>query len=108
MDFIFDMTVENPEKDNCIGLVFRGYRNFYKQDDKIELKQGIRLLKRKSCSGCKDCRYLLDYVNEAMSCNTLIFPEIEDGVEYSIRITNVTTDWESGIVYDWDMEIYKL
>jgi len=108
-DFKFDLvTVENPEKDHCIGLIFRGYRNFYMQGGKIELKQGIRLLKRKSCPGCNDCEYLLEDANESISCGSLIFPEIEDGAEYSVRNTNIRTDWESGMVDSWDTEVYKL
>lgn len=56
-DFKFD---EEPidELGDCKGLVFRGYRNEYFHKGTYEIKQGIRLLKRKSCPGCEHCDWM--------------------------------------------------
>jgi len=36
----------------------------------------------------------------------LIFPQIEDGALYSIRVTNQCVDWEGESSYD--LEVYKI
>ena len=104
-DFEF-LYKDQPE--TCIGLTFRGYRNFYYQDGRLELKQGIRLLKRKSCPGCEKCGWMLDELKELLYCDSVIMPEIEHGNLYSIRTINVSRDWETGYVDDYDIEIYEV
>jgi len=57
---MFDILKAIPNKKenekSCKGLIFRGYSNFFAHnEEKIELKAGIKLLKRKSCSGCEQC-----------------------------------------------------
>lgn len=99
---------EKSDEIQCKGLVFRGYRNSYYKDGKFELKQGIKLLKRKSCPGCEQCGYLLDDLKEFAGTDSLIIPDIKDFKEYSVRVTNIHTDWESGMVDDWDLEIFEI
>ena len=99
---------ELPEGEKCRGLFFRGYHSTYYQDGKFERKEGIRLLKKMSCPGCKNCGYLLDDVQDFIYGGGLIFPEIKHGALYSIHYTNFSKDWESGIVDDYDLEIYEV
>lgn len=95
--------------DECRGLWFRGYSNIFYSDGRFEKKQGIRLLKRRSCKGCYKCHLLLHNAREMMSYGNLIFPdEIKDGGLYTIQVTNIHKDWESGYVDDWDIEIVEV
>ncbi len=95
--------------EDCKGLVYRGYVNEFYFDGRYELKQGLRKLKKKSCPGCYHCGYLEDEMNEFISMDTrIIIPEIEHGELYTLTISNVSRDWESGIADDWDMEFIKI
>ena len=113
--------VLNP-KPVCKGLFFRGYKNTFWSDGRYETKQGFRLLKRKSCKGWEECdsydgedsktmrcdHWLLDDMRDMIDIDGVIMPEVEDGALYTLRMTNVETDWESGIVDGWDYEFYKV
>lgn len=70
--------------------------------------QGLRLLKRKSCKGCDQCGYLRDDLHERMCDEGIILPEIEHDALYTIKVTNVSHDYESGFVDDWDLEAVKI
>jgi hypothetical protein len=104
--------LENPlhPKEECKGLFFRGYHSIFwdSKQHKLETKSGLRLLKRKSCKGCEKCGFFLDTINEMMNCGGLIIPEIEDWGTYSIRVTNINKDWETGLVDDYDLEFYEV
>jgi hypothetical protein len=104
-NLIFDVTVVS---NSCIGLVFKGYKSLFKVKNRVELRQGIRLLKRQSCPGCSNCMWLMDDINESIACGNVIFPEIENEKLYSVRMVNISRDWESGFVDDYDLEIYLL
>jgi len=107
MEFKLD-EVETETLDQCKGLVFRGYSNTFYSNGRIERKEGIKLLKRMSCSGCSCCGWILDYINESIDCDCIIFPDIQDGQLYSIRMINMSRDWETGYIDDFDLEIYQL
>ena len=109
---LFDLKSElNTDKQpKCKGLVFRGFNNFYFNDVTgiICNKQYIKLLKRKSCSGCEHCSWIFDEIYDIMDCENLIFPEIENEKLYTISVTNVSRDYETGYVDDYDLEIVEL
>lgn len=90
----------------CKGLFFRGFKSRFLQNGRFEEKQGIRLLKRTSCPGCDKCYRTIDDMIERT--DAIIMPEIENGALYTVRVTNQSTDWETGYVDDWDIEIVKL
>lgn len=106
----------------CKGLFFRGYSTMFFHDNRIERKEGLRLLKKKSCKGGELCNsykddhfqsyrcdhWFLDEMSESIACECLIMPEIEDGKLYSVRITNMTHDFESGYCDDFDVEFFKV
>lgn len=96
------------EPKECKGLFFRGYLQEYWTGEKYEIKQGFKLLKRKSCPGCFQCRCTKDEIRELIGSGSIITPDIKDGALYSIRITNRHTDWESGIIDDWDLEFFEV
>lgn len=103
-----DMLKTEEKPPPCKGLVFRGYVNNFFSGGKIEMSQGLRLLKRKSCPGCMQCGSMLDDLHEFMCDEGIIMPDIEPGKLYGVRVTNLSRDYESGYVDSWDVEAYKL
>jgi hypothetical protein len=99
-------------KNECKGLVFRGYASsFYDiKRGRVEWREGIRLLKKKSCPGCEECGGMLDSLPDMIYCQGVISPEggIEDGKLYTMTVTNISKDCESGIVDDWDLQIIQV
>ena len=87
--------LQSEVKPECKGLVFRGYNSSFIKGNHIGNRQGIKLLKRKSCSGCVSCDSALEYLAEDMG-NNRILPEIEHGKLYSLRWVDDGTDWETG------------
>jgi hypothetical protein len=96
------------EDEGCKGLVFIGRCSVYIRNNTVTRKETITLLKRKSCKGCADCGWMMDAVNEAILNGTLILPTIEEGQLYTVTISNISRDRETGIVDDWDVEIIKI
>jgi hypothetical protein len=101
---------KKKEVEVCKGLVFRGYTSTWTSyvQGKIETKQGVRLLKKKSCPGCNQCSWLLDAVDDIIYSDGLIMPTIEHGALYSIIVVNESRDFESGICDGFDLEIIKI
>ena len=106
LDFNID---ESAPQIACKGLVFRGYNNkFVTSDRRIGNHQGVRLLKKLSCPGCQWCDFFFDDMGDMIYTDGIIWPEIIDGKLYSIHVVNIKRDWESGIVDDYQFEIFQL
>jgi len=77
-----DMTT----KQNCKGLIYRGYNQVYNTQRGFEQRQGFRLAKRLSCKGCELCGGLRDYANETLTdyCIGLTQENINDGEYYEL------------------------
>jgi len=108
---LFEEKIDKNIKE-CKGLVFKGYHSTFYDNltKKIEHREGIRLLKRRSCPGCEKCFFFLDDMNDMILIDGLNFPEdgIENGKLYTIIVTNVGRDWESGLVDEWDFSIIEI
>jgi len=102
-DFI---TPEIPKQPECKGLVFRGINTTWYSNGRLENKQGIRLLKKKSCPGCLMCGWILEDMD--MRPHHVILPEIISGALYTVVSINETRDWETGYVDDWDLLVKPL
>ena len=105
--------LEAAREDNtpeCKGLVFRGYSSTFMAYESrgIERREGVKLLKRKSCPGCEKCSWMLDALPDHIDCKTLNLPEIEPGVLYGLKAINLSRDYETGYVDDCDLEFYKI
>lgn len=99
----------HPEGYVCKGLFFRGYRNMYASGAEIHMKQGFRLLKRMSCTGCEKCGYFGDSMGEMVDSHGVLYPdEIKHGGLYTLAVVNINTDWESGYTDDWDYEFQEV
>ena len=105
---MLDLKTEKEEK--CKGLVFKASENNYFSDGRIVFKIEFRLQKRLSCGVCNQCILMLDDIAERMSDGYgLKLPKsINPGKLYQPFVTNISTDWETGHVDDWDLELREV
>lgn len=119
LDEILGMKIIRPtgerEKDaeECKGIFFRGITNNYFDyaTGKLVWKEELRLLKRMSCKGCSKCDWLFDDIREHAECGcSIILPKngIEHGKTYRIVVSNITKDYETGYVDDWDLVVVEV
>jgi hypothetical protein len=103
--------ISKVEEKNCIGKLFRGYHSMFLCDGThFGYREGIKLLKRKSCPGCDHCFWMEDELYERANDGDVILPKggIKQGALYRIEIANVSKDWESGIIDEWDLKIVEV
>ena len=95
--------IEN--KSDCKGLIFRGKVNKYiNSKGEYVVTKRMSPLKRNSCSGCKECGWLMDELFEFISNDYDPFQkEVEHNKLYRLIVTNITEDWETGYVDDYDL-----
>jgi hypothetical protein len=76
----------------------------------LGMREGIKLLRRKSCPGCKDCIWMVEELNERADQSDIILPKggIKQGALYRIEVVNISKDWESGIADEWDLQIVEV
>lgn len=92
---------KDPEPE-CKGLLFRCRKNLHFTDGRFVDSTEFRLLKRRSCPGCSQCISTLDDLHE-IDLETVIH-DGQHGRVYELCVTNISHDWETGIVDDWDLE----
>lgn len=76
MNSIFRIKSEEKKKE-CKGLFYSGRATIYTTTQGVERRDTLRLLKRKSCTGCNKCMFLLEYLNEEVAEQSInfVFPE---------------------------------
>lgn len=100
------MTLQE-EKSTCKGLFFRAVRNkFYIKEKRIVEHLELRFLKKKSCPGCEKCDFLWYDLQE--SDESISLSHIEQDKIYSPVITNISRDWETGYIEDWEIEFQEI
>ena len=120
------LRMELDSKPKCKGLFFRGRTNTYYnyETGKLDIRKSLTLLKRDSCKGYPDCdsydeekdnilnsccdHWMLEEMNDMMDVDAVIVPEIEDGALYGLKVSNLSTDWETGYVNDYTFEFYEI
>ncbi len=94
-------TPSKPKKDKCKGLVFRGYENIFTDGKgKIKSSKELRLLKKKSCSGCDKCLWFFDHLQEVINDEPKMLDNIEDQKLYTFSVS-ASQDMENGA---WDID----
>jgi hypothetical protein len=73
-------------KEKCKGLFWRAYVNRYEQDGRIVVQRELRLLKSKSCKGCVDCGWFLEYMNDELDFEYTQLDNIEHGRIYTYKV----------------------
>ena len=95
----------------CKGLIYRIKINAFlnKHNDYI-YKESMIFQKRKSCKGCEYCIPILDEFKETLPVNFPMIKNIKNknGKLYKLMITNISKDWETGFVDDYDIEFKEL
>jgi hypothetical protein len=100
--------LEDNRETACIGLTFKGHVTVFSKQGRVERRESLNIMRRLSCKGCPKCGWIRDELQETINMNKLIMPPIEEGMLYTIQMVNVSTDWESGYVDDYDMEVIPL
>ncbi len=95
----------------CRGRIYKMRTSLYLSNESLISKTCFVPMKRMSCSGCEDCSYLCEYLPEFASHGTGICWKAEDeeeGALFRLDVGNASTDYETGIVDDWDLVFTKL
>lgn len=105
----------------CMGNVYKG--QFSQYLTKNGFAQTIRLVKqeRLSCPGCnrieisknlkkKYCASQLDdYLSDELEHESILgIDEVQDGKYYHFKMVNMSTDWETGYLDGWDLELIQI
>jgi hypothetical protein len=100
----FDGLLEE-KKSECVGKFFRAQRSYFMTGNGgFSLQIRMTPLKRKSCPGCKDCEWIMDEIQEGISCETPpLIESVENGKIYKIGFANISTDFETGYVDGYDI-----
>lgn len=99
---------KSPDYEPCTGLLFKGYSSTFSANGRIENRQGVKLLKKKSCK-CLSCMGMLEEIEEAIRSNYLDLPAvIEEDAFYTARVVEISRDRETGMCDDWQVQIVKL
>lgn len=113
-----DFSILEPnhkEPEQCGGLFFRVAKEAWMgSDGSICFRFRMRPLKSKSCSGCWTCSWLLDdyceYLNLYNSGDIDIQLEqyFNHGTLVQLKVTHVSTDWETGVVDDYEIDFVEV
>jgi hypothetical protein len=105
-----DNLIEDKSEKVCKGKFFRASVNgFMSAGGTYTYQERMKPLKRMSCSGCVDCGWIEDDLNEFI--NNEVFPGVKTGIEngaiYTLTVTNISRDWESGVVDGYELQFVK-
>ena len=78
-DFIEEIP-DHPKVDVCKGLVFRAYRTQWFNCNGIGQTVRLKLLKRKSCTGCEHCDYYQEFFDETNDIEEINLNDIDSGI----------------------------
>lgn len=94
----------------CKGLVFRcEITSWVGGKGDVNFRERYHFIKSKSCPGCDQCGIMKDELQDFTTdpkCYNIIH-EGQHGKLYTVRVTNISTDWETGFVDDWDLEFIE-
>lgn len=105
-------TEESNQPETCGGLFFRcSQESWIGSDLDVNYCFRFRYLKGKSCVGCMQCDWLWENLDQDISNLPFGFhgpePEynkLQPGALYQYKVTGYSTDWETGICDDVDVE----
>ena len=96
---------------DCKGIVARYTKNCYFNGRDIVQKEAYSILKRKSCSGCEKCGWILEAIQEECGLeNNIPAPRtiLYDGDLVQFKLVCNGTDYETGVCDDWCIEAIKI
>jgi hypothetical protein len=90
----------------CKGKIYRVREaNFIRKNGSIVSQREYVPMKRLSCPGCSLCDYLESDLREN---DYQVIDGGLDGDLVELRVTNISTDWETGYVDGYDLEFAKV
>ena len=111
-DPLENLKLEIEKKDDgyeCKGLFFRASVSYYHVDgEKICHKAELRLLKRKSCTGCNKCGSFFEHLSIGEVEDLIDMSGIENGKIYAPVFVEDSRDYEGGYCDDWHWEFTKV
>lgn len=106
-----DLTVDPlKEKPICKGQIYKGKINCYvNKAGHYVYSETMVPAKRKSCKGCEECGWLDEILSEYIGNEMFpIINNIEHEKFYILTVTNLSRDWETNHVDDFDLEFIKI
>lgn len=102
--------IKNVETNDCKGLIYRcKVNNFKNSKDHIIFSSRFIPMKKLSCPGCSQCGGLIEALNESISNNELPITTTEKNNQlYYLEITDLSWDWETGYLDDWNLEFKEI
>lgn len=106
MNLFDDLKLNERPPSKCKGIVWRLKVNrFINKKGEVVYTERMTRLKRESCPGCIECAWVLEGIQEFIDMGTPIqIDKIEHNGKYSLKVINITTDWESGVMDGWDLK----
>ncbi|MFA7287396.1 MAG: hypothetical protein WC055_00805 [Melioribacteraceae bacterium] len=105
---MINLKIDAGHESQCTGKVYKASVQKFPTTKGFGMSIRLNELKRKSCS-CDKCQCLEDEISESMCDEGIIgLEDVKDGKLYTVGYTNITTDWESGIVDGWDLELIEI
>lgn len=106
---MIDLKIDTTEDDEkCTGKVYKASVQRFPTSKGFGMSIRLNELKRKSCT-CSKCLYLEDNINESMYNEGIIgLEDVEDGKLYTVGYTNISTDWEHGVIDGWDLKLIEI
>ena len=98
---------KREEPKECKGLIFRCETTMWRgSDGSVNFKERYCQLARKSCPGCQQCDWLMEDLDQRLY--DFLFADTisrggSNGALYKLEVTNMSTDWETGFVDDYDV-----
>ena len=105
---------ERVEPETCGGLFFRVAREAWisPTSGDVNFRYRFRPLPSKSCTGCYTCEWLHEDFQENLYNNKGEDIQLEQyfthGMLVQLKVTHVSTDWETGIVDDYEIDFVEV
>lgn len=106
LDDLFNTDVP---QENCKGVIYKADVQHCKTERGILYSIRLNKLKRMSCPGCNQCVYIEDDINEIGPGRSQIknIEMVEHGKLYTIEVCDISRDYETGIIDDWNLEVVE-
>lgn len=98
--------IKNIEDNDCKGLIYRCKVNHFKNSKgHVIFSSRFIPMKKLSCPGCHKCGALIESLDECIANDTLPITTTEKNNQlYSLEMSDISYDWETGYIDDWDLE----
>lgn len=105
MSALFGTTEHTPK---CQGAIFKAEVTNFRTSRGLSFQVKLVKSKKLSCPGCANCAWQDESFDEVSNDWPISnITEVENNVFYSVDITNIQCDYESGWLDYWDLILIK-